>query len=178
MAALPSSVEDISTNAKPRERPVSRSSITFTDSTVPACENNCCKSSLEVWNERLPTYSFIDILCVPFPAFRSEKRSFEPGVLRRNGNERRNERSNAQWSNFYGLTTNLPSNHPNAELSLARAHPSSCARVEIAGDYDAFVADRVADHLVSHVFLLSFSYMSVAARTCRSSTCTLKPGSR
>src|ERR1044072_5311813 len=112
IAALPSSVEDISTNAKPRERPVSRSSITFTDSTVPACENNCCKSSLEVWNERLPTYSFIDILCVPLPAFRSKKRSFEPGVLRRNGNERRNERSNAQLSNFYGLTTNLPSNHP------------------------------------------------------------------
>src|ERR1044072_1462450 len=63
IAAFPSSFEDISTNAKPRERPVSRSSITFTDSTVPACENNCCKSSLEVWNERLPTYSFMDI-CV------------------------------------------------------------------------------------------------------------------
>ena len=41
--------------AKPRERPVSRSSTTEADSTVPACANNCCKSSLEVWNERLPT---------------------------------------------------------------------------------------------------------------------------
>ncbi len=43
-------------------------------------------------------------------------------LLRRNGIERRDERSNAQMSDFYELKTNLPSNHPNAELSLARAH--------------------------------------------------------
>src|SRR5882724_3711361 len=60
-AASPASFEAISTKPKPRERPVSRSSITLADSTVPACENSWCKSSLEVWNERLPTYSFIDM---------------------------------------------------------------------------------------------------------------------
>src|SRR5918996_934514 len=47
IAASPSSLEDISTNPNPRERPVSRSSITEADSTVPACANSCCKSSLE-----------------------------------------------------------------------------------------------------------------------------------
>src|ERR1044071_5092960 len=50
------------------------------------------------------------------------------------------------------LTTNLPSNHPNAGPLLARAHHRSCAREGIIGDYDAFVVDWVADDLVSHVF--------------------------
>jgi hypothetical protein len=58
-------------------------------------------------------------------------------------------------SNFYGLTTNLPSNHPNAELSLARAHHRSCAREGVTRDYDAFVIDWVADNLVSRVSLLT-----------------------
>src|SRR2546423_5185726 len=55
MAASPSSREDISTKPKPRERPVSRSSTTLADSTVPACEKSSRSSSLEVWNERFPT---------------------------------------------------------------------------------------------------------------------------
>jgi hypothetical protein len=55
MTAAPSSFVDISTKPKPRERPVSRSSTTEADSTVPACPKSCCKSSLEVSNDRLPT---------------------------------------------------------------------------------------------------------------------------
>ena len=51
------------------------------------------------------------------------------------------------------LTTNLPSNHPNAELSLARAHHRSCAREGVTGDYDALIIDSVADDFVSRVSL-------------------------
>jgi len=43
------------------------------------------------------------------------------------------------WATSTDLTTNLPSNHPNAEPLLARAHHRSCAREGITGDYDAFV---------------------------------------
>ena len=67
-----------------------------------------------------------------FPAFRSAKRSFEPGVLRRNGTERRNERSNAQLSNFYEFE-----NQPALESSKRRAvinaaHNRCCAREGVA----------------------------------------------
>jgi len=58
------------------------------------------------------------------------KRSFEPGVLRRNGTERRNERSNAQLSNFYGFKNQPALESFNAELSLARAHYRSCREKE------------------------------------------------
>ena len=55
-AALASS---ISTKPKPRERPVSRSVITFTDSTLPWLSNRVRSSSSVVENERFPTYSFL-----------------------------------------------------------------------------------------------------------------------
>jgi hypothetical protein len=64
-------------------------------------------------------------------------------VLRRNGTERRNERSNAQLSNFYKLKTSLPSNHPNAELSFS-ASASPLLRERRSRQYDAFVTDLVA----------------------------------
>ena len=49
----------ISTNAKPRARPVSRSMITFTDSTAP-CGWKSERSSLSVTLKgRFPTYSFL-----------------------------------------------------------------------------------------------------------------------
>jgi hypothetical protein len=65
----------------------------------------------------------------------------------------------AQLSDFYGFTTNLLSNHPNAELSLARAHHRSCAREGVTRDYDAFVIDRVADNLVSRFSLSTIDDM-------------------
>jgi hypothetical protein len=70
----------------------------------------------------------------------------EPGVLRRNGIERRDERSNAQLSDFCELKTSLPSNHPNAELSLARAHHVD-AREKETDRSDALVTDSVAEYL-------------------------------
>jgi hypothetical protein len=45
----------ISTNAKPRARPVSRSRITFTVATLPAFANNAVKSSSLVSYGMLPT---------------------------------------------------------------------------------------------------------------------------
>src|SRR6266545_4974878 len=48
IAFCPSSLEAISTKPKPRERPVSRSSTTVADSTVPICAKSCWRSSLEV----------------------------------------------------------------------------------------------------------------------------------
>src|ERR1044072_6938951 len=113
IAALPSSVEDISTNAKPRERPVSRSSITFTDSTVPACENNCCKSSREVWNERLPTYSFIDI-CVYLFLLSGVRREALNQV---SFDETETSIRIAQLSDFYGFN-----NQPALESSRPSFH--------------------------------------------------------
>src|SRR5437667_11928995 len=83
MAASPSSLVDISTNPKPRERPVSLSSTMLADSTVPACAKSCCNSSPEVWNERFPTYSFIDIFRLPSPC--GNERSCESEWLRSNG---------------------------------------------------------------------------------------------
>src|ERR1051325_4033198 len=119
MAALPSSVEDISTNAKPRERPVSRSSITFTDSTVPACENNSCKSSRDVWNERLPTYSFIDILCVPFLLSGVRREALNQVCFDETERAKKRAFECSMEQLLRILMTNLPSNHPNAELSFS-----------------------------------------------------------
>src|SRR5713101_7994225 len=50
MAAAPSSLVDISMKPKPRERPVSRSSIRDMLSTVPVCANIVCSSVLDVSN--------------------------------------------------------------------------------------------------------------------------------
>jgi hypothetical protein len=61
MAAAASSGVAISTKAKPRERPVSLSSITEADSTVPTAEKASRSSSLVVRKERFPTYSFVAI---------------------------------------------------------------------------------------------------------------------
>src|SRR4051812_48171802 len=49
----------ISTNAKPRGRPVSRSVIKETFSTAPCLENKVCTSASVAVKGRLPTYSFV-----------------------------------------------------------------------------------------------------------------------
>jgi hypothetical protein len=48
-----------------------------------------------------------------------KREAFEPGVLRRNGTERRNEYSDAQLSDFYVLENGLLSNYPNAVLFMS-----------------------------------------------------------
>jgi len=48
----------ISTNAKPRERPVSRSVMTRADVTTPNLANACMSPSFVVENERPPTNNF------------------------------------------------------------------------------------------------------------------------
>src|SRR5262245_47429913 len=48
----------ISTNPNPRDRPVSRSVITWARVTVPCCANSCSRSSDVVLNGRFPTYRF------------------------------------------------------------------------------------------------------------------------
>src|SRR5207344_1492188 len=57
-----SSSVDISTNAKPRARPVAASRITRTDSTLPALLNSSCSSASPVEWGRFPTYSLRPIL--------------------------------------------------------------------------------------------------------------------
>src|SRR3954464_1986822 len=57
-----SSSVDISTNAKPRARPVAASRITRTDSTLPALLNSSCSSASPVVYGRFPTYSLRPIL--------------------------------------------------------------------------------------------------------------------
>src|SRR6266581_3978904 len=52
----------ISTNAKPRARPVSRSRMTFTVETLPAFANSAVRSSSLVSYGRLPTYNLLPIL--------------------------------------------------------------------------------------------------------------------
>src|SRR5215217_2703496 len=74
IAAFASSSVDISTKAKPLERPVSRSSITLADETVPAWANNVWRSWLVVWKARFPTYSFVDIYRYTFPLAGNEKK--------------------------------------------------------------------------------------------------------
>ena len=79
-------------------------------------------------------------MCVPF-LLSGVKRSFEPGVLRRNGTERRNEHSDAQLSNFYGFN-----NQPALESFKRRAFISAGALPFMRegrsnGDYDAFIVN-------------------------------------
>jgi len=54
-AALASSGLDIVTNAKPRERPVTRSEMMATSVTVPWAEKTCLSSSSVAENGRFPT---------------------------------------------------------------------------------------------------------------------------
>jgi len=61
----------------------------------------------------------LTLLSVPF-LLSGVKRSFEPGVLRRNGRERRNERSNAQLSDFYKFENRPALAIIYAQLPLAR----------------------------------------------------------
>src|SRR5580704_9136299 len=60
-----SASEAISTNAKPRARPVALSRITLTVSTPPARLNSSRSSSSFVEYGRLPTYSLRPISCAP-----------------------------------------------------------------------------------------------------------------
>src|SRR5438034_8863873 len=69
--ASPSSF--ISTNPNPRDRPVSRSVITWARVTVPCWPNSCSRSSDVVLNGRFPTYRFF---ATPHP------RGATPRVLR------------------------------------------------------------------------------------------------
>src|SRR6185436_17144092 len=62
MARLASSSVLISTNAKPRARPVAMSRITFTVSTVPACAKRSWRSDSPVSKGRLPTNNFRPML--------------------------------------------------------------------------------------------------------------------
>src|SRR5262249_33748482 len=58
IAACPSCGLDISTNPNPFERPVSRSTMTCADSTVPNGSNIACRSESLTLYGRLPTYNF------------------------------------------------------------------------------------------------------------------------
>src|SRR5207253_4326839 len=58
----------ISTNPKPRERPVSRSVTTVADSHVPTCANSDSSSALVVEKDRFPTKIFLPMaLSCPLP---------------------------------------------------------------------------------------------------------------
>src|SRR5947207_727711 len=59
----------ISTNPKPRLRPVSRSMTTCDDFTLPYCANRSRRSSLVVPKGRLPTYKFL-LMCIHLRAVR------------------------------------------------------------------------------------------------------------
>jgi hypothetical protein len=83
MAAAASSGLVISTKPKPRDRPVSRSSITEADSTAPACEKSSRSSSLVVRNERFPTNSFV---LISFPSSSKAKRGLKAHRLKESAN--------------------------------------------------------------------------------------------
>src|ERR1051326_8129679 len=59
MALLASSLEDISTNANPRDLPVNLSWITLVEVTLPACENRSDREFSVVSNDKLPTYTLL-----------------------------------------------------------------------------------------------------------------------
>jgi hypothetical protein len=61
MACSAASGDDISTNPKPRDRPVSRSVITAAESTPPYRANASRRRSVEVENESPPTNNLTDI---------------------------------------------------------------------------------------------------------------------
>src|SRR6185503_3061544 len=81
MACLASCSLPISTNAKPRGRPVSRSITILVSATVPHWLNTSRSSSSVVLNERLPTYRRLPIVILPvsnpaeLPPCRSLKRA-------------------------------------------------------------------------------------------------------
>src|SRR5512135_745668 len=54
----------IMTNARPVDKPVSRSLIMATEATAPACANNVRRSSFEVVSDKLPTSSLASISCL------------------------------------------------------------------------------------------------------------------
>ena len=66
MAFCASSFDAISTKPKPRDRRVSRSSMTVADSTVPISAKRSLSSSLVVCRERFPTKIFEDMKWLPF----------------------------------------------------------------------------------------------------------------
>src|SRR5207249_2391265 len=70
MACSASSGVAISTNPKPRDRPVSRSVTTLADSTVPAPAKASRRRSVEVENERPPMKSLTAMRRAPFQAGR------------------------------------------------------------------------------------------------------------
>src|SRR5688572_19514590 len=61
MAACASASEPISTNAKPRARPVSRSVTIVVRDTVPKGANASARLDSVMLKERLPTYSLLDM---------------------------------------------------------------------------------------------------------------------
>src|SRR3972149_2782860 len=80
-ASAPSS---ISTNPKPRDRPVSRSEITCARATVPYGENTSRRSSAVVLKGRFPTYKFLLIIILCEPCRLHQKPDYPPAaVLRR-----------------------------------------------------------------------------------------------
>src|SRR5262249_39230252 len=67
MAFWASPFEAISTNPKPRERPVSRSVMTDADSQVPTSANSASRSALVVSKDRFPTNSFLPMISLLLP---------------------------------------------------------------------------------------------------------------
>src|SRR6185437_10928667 len=59
LAMASSAPADISTKAKPRDRPVSRSETSCAETTLPCSSNSSRRSSALVLKERLPTYNFL-----------------------------------------------------------------------------------------------------------------------
>src|SRR5207245_10922770 len=80
MACSASAGVAISTNPKPRDRPVSRSVTTLADSTAPAAAKASRRRSVEVENERPPTKSLTAMRGAPFWAgrFTANRRSHVP----------------------------------------------------------------------------------------------------
>jgi len=91
-----------------------------------------------------------------FPAFRSKGEALNLVCFDETEPSEETSVRMLKLSDFYEFETSLPSNHPNAELSLARAHHRWCAR-EGVPEYDATVTDWVADTLSVVSRLRSFS---------------------
>src|SRR5262245_65325798 len=70
----------ISTNPKPRDRPVSRSLMICVPTTVPCLENSTRRSSSVVPNGRLPTYKFFAIL-LPRGDYRDPEKQRDTAVM-------------------------------------------------------------------------------------------------
>src|SRR5262249_18606107 len=82
MASSPPS--DISTKAKPRDRPVSRSDTTSADVTVPCWPNTSRRPSAVVLKGRFPTYSFLLMVILSGPLrSRQRLRKSQPSKMAR-----------------------------------------------------------------------------------------------